>query len=212
MVKEKMVSLAVNGGIQYGGSKLTGKQLIVLGKHLDEDQEVELTTFQSIYIKVPESKVDPVQKELQEVGFSVYKNGPYVKNLRTCSFCKGEEKEGMPIAIELNKRIAGKEVPFPLRPSYTGCPNACGEPLVNDIGVLKRGETYEVYIGGQATGTDAKAGMLFEEGMTPEQLYTCVDRIIEVYKENGKKREKFSKFINRYGFDSVKRDVCIIEE
>ncbi len=37
-----------------------------------------------------------------------------MKSLRTCNFCKGSEEEGMPVAIELNKRIAGKSVPFTL--------------------------------------------------------------------------------------------------
>jgi precorrin-3B C17-methyltransferase len=77
----------------------------------------------------------------------------------------------MPVAIELNKRIAGKEVPFTLRPAYTGCPNACGEPLVNEIGVLKRKDTYELYVGGKANGLDAKTGDLIKDGMSPNELF-----------------------------------------
>ncbi len=38
------IKIAVNGGIQFG-AKLNAKQLALLAKYLDEDQEVELTTF-----------------------------------------------------------------------------------------------------------------------------------------------------------------------
>ncbi len=205
MEREKMVPLAINGGIGFG-AKLNQKQLIELAKHLDEDTELEITTFQQLYIEIPESKLEVTKKELENVGFSCYPVGPYVKSLRTCNFCQGAEEEGMPIAIELNKRIAGQEVPFPLRPAYTGCPNACGEPLINDIGIIKRHEKYDLYIGGQAKGQDARIGQLFKEQLEPDLLYKVVDRLIQTYRENGKKREKFPKFTVRFGLDKLKQN------
>lgn len=203
-----MIPLAVNGGIGFG-AKLTPKQLITLGTYLEEDTEVELTTFQQIIIKVPEHKLDEVKIELEAVGFSVYKVGNYVKSLRTCGFCQGAEEEGMPIAIELNRRIAGQEVPFTIRPAYTGCPNACGEPLINDIGVIKRKEHFELYVGGQAVGTNARTGVLLKDGLEPEELYELVDKVIDVYRNNGRKRERIAKFIDRYGFDNFKKAVGV---
>ncbi|MDQ0255932.1 NAD(P)H-nitrite reductase large subunit [Evansella vedderi] len=208
MAEVKMIPLAVNGGIGFG-AKLTPKQLIALGTYLDDDTEVELTTFQQIIIQVPENKVEVATEELEKVGFSVYKVGPYVKSLRTCGFCQGAEEEGMPIAIELNKRIAGKSVPFTVRPAYTGCPNACGEPLINDIGVIKRKDHFELYVGGQAVGTNARTGVLLKDGLEPEELYELVDKVLEVYRNNGRKRERIAKFIDRYGFDALKKDVGV---
>jgi len=206
--QEKRIPLAIHPGIGFG-AKLTAKQLMVLAQHVAEDTEIELTTFQQLYIEVLESKVEQTKKELEAVGLDCYPVGLYVKSLRTCNFCQGAEEEGMPVAIELNRRMAGREVPFPLRPAYTGCPNACGEPLINDIGVLKRKEHYEVYIGGQARGEDATTGLLFRDQLTPEQLYQVVDQLINLYQQNGKKREKFSRFINRYGFEQLQQEVKI---
>ncbi|MCT8137723.1 nitrite reductase [Anaerobacillus sp. CMMVII] len=208
MSTTKMVSLAVNGGIGFG-AKLTPKQLVALGTYLDEDTEIELTTFQQLIIQVAEENVETAKKALEAVGFSVYKVGPYVKSLRTCNFCQGADEEGMPVAIELNKRIAGQEVPFTLRPAYTGCPNACGEPLINDIGVIKRNDHYELYVGGQAKGEDARAGVLLKDQLEPEELYRLVDAVLEVYRNNGRKREKLAKFIHRYGFENLKKAVSV---
>ena len=191
--KEKKVKLAINGGIAFG-AKLNVKQLGVITQYMNDGDELELTTFQQLYIEVLESKVKFVKGKFMEVGLSCYPVGNFVKSLRTCNFCKGEEEEGMPVAIELNKRIAGKTVPFTLRPAYTGCPVGCGEPLVNDIGVMKVQNGYDLYIGGKAKGKDAQIGTLFMEQLMPEQLYKIVEKIITIYAEQGKKREPLFKF------------------
>ncbi|WP_077620393.1 nitrite reductase [Bacillus sinesaloumensis] len=204
---EKKIKLAVNGGISFG-AKLNAKQLVVIAEYMNDGDELELTTFQQLYIDVIESKVDLAIEKFKEVGLSCYPVGNYVKSLRTCNFCKGAEEEGMPVAIELNKRIAGKQVPFTLRPAYTGCPVGCGEPLVNDIGVMKVRDGYDLYIGGKAKGKDARTGILTAEQLTPEQLYDVVDKIITIYTENGKKREPLAKFINRFGIENIKNAIA----
>ncbi|ARD47535.1 nitrite reductase [Sporosarcina sp. P33] len=207
MQTEKKVKLAVNGGISFG-AKLNAKQLLVLADILG-DQELELTTFQQLYIEVLERDVDLIQMKFSEVGISCYRVGNYVKSLRHCNFCKGAEEEGMPVAIELNNRIAGRPVPFTLRPAYTGCPIGCGEPLVNDIGVIKSRNGYDLYIGGNAKGAYAKTGALFLEQVQPEELYSAVDKVIDFYVENGKKREPFYKFVNRFGVERIKQEIAL---
>ncbi|PAE07590.1 nitrite reductase [Terribacillus saccharophilus] len=205
---DKKIKLAVNGGISFG-AKLNAKQLHVIAAYMEDGDELELTTFQQLYINVFENEVEFVKEKFREAGLSCYPVGNFVKSLRTCNFCKGEEKEGMPVAIELNERIAGKSVPFTLRPAYTGCPIGCGEPLVNDIGVMKLKNGYDLYIGGKAKGKDAKTGVLFLEQLDPENLYQVVERLIDIYSEHGKKREPFFKFINRYGIDNLKEQLAV---
>lgn len=205
---ENMVKIAVNGGISFG-AKLTGKQLITIAKYMPEDTELELTTFQQLYIEVPEEKLEETKQEFQDVGLSCYPIGNFVKSLRTCNFCKGAEAEGMDVAIELNKIVAGRPVPFTLKPAYTGCPVGCGEPLINDIGVMKMRETYNLYVGGKSKGADAVVGTLFLESLTPYELLEAVDKIITIYSVNGKKREPFFKFVKRYGFDNLLKEVVL---
>ncbi|ALC88107.1 nitrite reductase [Bacillus sp. FJAT-22090] len=204
---DKKIKLAVNGGISFG-AKLNAKQLAVIVEYMSDSDELELTTFQQLYIEIPESKLELVEEKFNEVGLSCYPVGNFVKSLRTCNFCKGSEEEGMPVAIELNKRIAGKPVPFTLRPAYTGCPIGCGEPLVNDIGIMKVKNGYDLYIGGKAKGKDAQIGTLLMEQLMPEQLYKVVEKIIHIYAEQGKKRETFIKFIDRFGFENLKNEVA----
>ena len=101
------VKIAINGGIGFG-AKLNSKQLMTISKYMNEEDELELTTFQQLYIEIPENRKEEIIEELKCVGLACYPVGNFVKSLRTCNFCKGEEEEGMPVAKELNRRIAGK--------------------------------------------------------------------------------------------------------
>ncbi|EFV74667.1 nitrite reductase [Cytobacillus sp. FSL W8-0315] len=206
--QRKKVKMAVNGGINFG-AKLNAKQLLVIAKYMEDQDELELTTFQQLYIDVFEDKKDEIISEFEQAGLRCYPVGSFVKSLRTCNFCKGEEEEGMPVAKELNERIAGIPVPFTLKPAYTGCPVGCGEPLVNDIGIMKVKDHYDLYIGGKAKGKDAEPGYLLMKNLKPENLYAAVEKIIEFYQQQGKKREAFHKFVNRIGKETILKEINI---
>lgn len=198
----KKIKIAINGGVGFG-AKLNSKQLVRISKYMNEDEELELTTFQQLYIEIPEDKKEDIIEEFQSVGLACYPVGNFIKSLRTCNFCKGEEEEGMPVAKELNRRIAGKAVPFTLKVAYTGCPIGCGEPMLSDIGVMKIRDHYNLYVGGKAKGKDAEVGSLLKENLTPEELYETVEKIIAIYSQMGKKRETFYKFLKRIGRDQL---------
>ena len=197
----KTIKIAVNGGISFG-AKLNAKQLMTLASYLPQDAELELTTFQQLYLEIEEDKFEEIQKEFEQIGLHCYPVGNFVKSLRTCNFCKGSEEEGMPVAKEINRRISGIPVPLTLKPAYTGCPIGCGEPMVSDIGIMKMKDTYNLYIGGKSKGFDAEVGKLVGEKLTPEELYTRIDKMVYDYSENGKKRESFHKFIHRIGLEN----------
>lgn len=198
----KKIKIAINGGIGFG-AKLNSKQLITISKYMKDDEELELTTFQQLYIEIPEDKKEAIIEEFESVGLACYPVGNFVKSLKTCNFCKGEIEEGMPVAKELNQRIAGKTVPFTLKVAYTGCPIGCGEPMLSDIGIMKMKDHYNLYVGGKAKGKDAEVGTLLLENLTPEELYDSVEKIVALYAQNGKKRETFYKFLRRIGREQL---------
>ncbi len=200
--EDKKIKIAVNGGIEFG-AKLNSKQLLTITKYMEDDAQLELTTFQQLYLEIPENKKEEIIEEFNRVNLSCYPVGNFVKSLRTCNFCKGEEEEGMPVAKEINNRIAGKAVPFTLKVAYTGCPVGCGEPMLSDIGIMKIKDHYNLYVGGKAKGKDAEVGSLLQENLTPDELYDKIERIINVYSQNGKKRETFFKFLKRIGKEEL---------
>lgn len=202
MEKQEKIKLAINGGIGFG-AKLNANQLVTISKYMGEDEELELTTFQQLYIEIPVDDQEEVIEEFTKVGLACYPVGNFVKSLRTCNFCKGEEAEGMPVAKELNRRIAGKPVPVTLKAAYTGCAVGCGEPMLSDIGVMKNRDRYNLYVGGKAKGKDAEVGSLLLENLSPDELYEAVEKIIAGYAETGKKRETFYKYSKRIGISQL---------
>lgn len=204
--KAQKIKLAVNGGIHFG-SRLNAKQLITLAKYLGPEDSLELTTFQQLYLEIDAGEKESIVKELQSIGLSCYPVGNYVKSLRTCNFCKGELEEGMPVAKEINRRFAGVEVPFTLKMAYTGCPVGCGEPLMNDVGIMKKGDSYAIYIGGKSKGEDARAGVILFEDLLPDELYVVIQSVLEIYKNHAKKRENFAKFVARFSVGKFREEV-----
>ncbi|KYP79914.1 hypothetical protein [Ferroacidibacillus organovorans] len=131
------------------------------------------------------------------------------KNLAVCNFCKGAESEGLEAARELDKAIAGMSVPFPMRVGYSGCPNACGESLSKDIGIVKIKDTFNVYVGGETKTLNASSGKLIMEKVTSDLLPGVVNQIVKVYQKNGRKRERFSHFLKRFGLDALRNELAI---
>ncbi len=73
-----------------------------------------------------------------------------------------------------------------------------------DIGIMKIKAVYDLYIGGKSKGKDSEAGMLFWGEPFPDQLYTAICKLIDIYQQNGKKREAFHEFVNRYGIENLR--------
>jgi precorrin-3B C17-methyltransferase len=66
---------------------------------------------------------------------------------------------------------------------------------------------YDVYIGGKAKGKDAQIEAILFEAFTPEQLYDTIQKPIDIYAQNGKKRELFAKLVNWYRLDTIKQQL-----
>ncbi|MCM3631623.1 nitrite reductase [Paenibacillus glycanilyticus] len=188
---------AVSPGFEEGGSLFKPEQLAMLGSIVGADAKIELTTFKQLYIEMDENRIEDVQVQLRLVGLDIQPAGFYTKNLNTCNFCRGAADAGLDLAKRLDQAIAGKEVPSPLKIGYAGCALGTSEPLLKDISVVKMNKVYDVYVGGEAKGIKARLGELFVSGIPEEQVISLVTRLITVFQEQGKKKEKFSKFVER---------------
>src|SRR5699024_8387685 len=144
------------------------------------EDELELTTFQQLYIEIPKDNKDVVIKEFESVGLKCYPVGNYVKSLRTCNFCKGVEREGMSVAKEINRRIAGKPVPFTLKVAYTGIIIGCSELIISNICIMKYKYHYNLYIGGKSKEKYADVDTILKKNLTPEEKYDTLEKIITV--------------------------------
>ncbi|WP_223066146.1 nitrite reductase [Paenibacillus caui] len=188
---------AVTPGFEVGGTLFKPEQLAVLGSIVGEDAKIEMTTFKQLYVEMQEDRVQEAQGKLREAGLEIHPAGFYTKSLITCNFCRGAEDAGMQVAKELDQAIAGYETPSPLKIGYSGCGLATGEPLLKDIGVVKMKDRFHIYIGGEAKTLKPTIGLLFMTDVSAADLIKVVVGLIRHYQSNGKKKEKFAKFIER---------------
>jgi precorrin-3B C17-methyltransferase len=193
---------AVPPGSQEGGSLFKPEQLAVLGSIVGDDAKIELTTFKQLYVEMQEDRIDDVQIQLKEAGLDI-QPGFYTKNLITCNFCRGAEDAGLNEAALLDQAIVGIEVPSPLKIGYAGCALGTSEPLLKDIAVVKMNKVYDIYVGGEAKGIKARLGQLYASGITKDRIIPIVTRSITIFQEQGKKKEKFSKFVERLTIEDL---------
>jgi precorrin-3B C17-methyltransferase len=203
---------AVSPGFQEGGTIFKPEQLAVLGSIVGADAKVEMTTFKQLYVEMQEERMDEVQVKLKEAGLDIQPAGFYTKNLITCNFCRGAEDAGLEVAAMLDQVIVGKEVPSPLKIGYAGCALGTSEPLLKDIAVVKMIEVYDIYVGGEAKGLKARLGQLLISGVTKTELIPMITRLIVFFQELGKKKEKFSKFIERITMEELQKTITAIQK
>lgn len=196
------IMFAVTPGLKH---RFTGAQLAALARAVGPDADVELTTVQQLLVTLPAARAATARAELAAAGLRVYAAGAVVKNVRACSFCKGDEEEGYAAAVALDDAVAGLPVPFPLRVAYSGCPNGCAEPLLQDIGVVKTPGGYDVYAGGRAQGLNPRPGVPVARGLAEGELPAAVRRIITAYQQEGRRRERFWQWFDRVGAAAVAR-------
>ncbi|CAG7657033.1 nitrite reductase [Paenibacillus allorhizosphaerae] len=198
---------AVTPGFEVGGTVFKPEQLAVLGAAVGADARIEMTTFKQLYVEMQEERAEEAKFKLQQIGLEVYPAGFYTKSLITCNFCKGAEEAGLSTARALDEAVAGLAAPSPLKIGYSGCALATGEPLLKDIGVVKMRDAYDIYIGGEAKSLKAAPGFLFMERVSEDQLIPVVRGLIQYFQDHGKKKEKFSKFIERVTADALRAAV-----
>ncbi|WP_256759723.1 nitrite reductase [Cohnella sp. WQ 127256] len=199
-----MQKFAVTPGFEVGGTLFKPEQLAILGRIIGENAKIELTTFKQLYVAMEEDRLEEVQGELREVGLQILPSGFFTKSLIACNFCKGADEARLELAKALDEAISGHEVPSPLKIGYAGCALGTSEPLLKDIAVVKMKDAFDIYVGGEAKGLKAHLAKLFMSGVKEEQVIPIVSRLIFTFQEQGKKKEKFSKFIERITIETLR--------
>jgi ferredoxin-nitrite reductase len=108
------------------------------------DGELRLTESQNVVISgVPKARLDELRSELstpeRQRAFRL-EPGPLLAEAVSCTgnrFCSfaliPTKTTALAVVEELERRL---ELPHPVRTHWTGCPNACGQPYMGQIGLM----------------------------------------------------------------------------
>ena len=104
--------------------------------------EVHLTTRQTIEIPhIHHTKLEAIEADLMKNGTPVGSERDEIVNIVACpgtDRCKFANIDTISLAMKLDEKLFGKEMPTKLRISISGCPYACTSPILNEIGITGR--------------------------------------------------------------------------
>jgi NAD(P)H-nitrite reductase large subunit len=107
------------------------------------------------------------------------------------------------MALELEKMYVDVDLPAKVKFGVSGCPFCCAESYVRDVGLIGTKKGWNVIFGGNS-GAKARVGDLLAKNLDKDAAIDLVKRALEYYKENGKKRERTARFMNRNGVAELK--------
>lgn len=135
--------------------------------------------------------------------------GLCMRSVKICpgtTFCKRGQQDAVGLGIELDKRYHGMELPSKFKMAVSGCQNSCAEPAVRDIGIMGTPKGYVVMVGGNA-GFKPRLGDRIATQLEPDQVLDLVEKIINWFKENGKRNERIGELIDRVGLGTLKTGI-----
>ncbi|NYT17769.1 MAG: 4Fe-4S dicluster domain-containing protein [Methanomicrobiales archaeon] len=115
---------------------------------------VQMTVRQTIELPhMPPEQLDAITRDLSTNGTPLGAERDEVKNVIACTGnqrCIFGNIDAVALALEIDKRVFGREMPVKIRIAVSGCPNACTSPMLNEIGVM--GKIEPIRVPGMCTG------------------------------------------------------------
>jgi NAD(P)H-nitrite reductase large subunit len=169
---------------------------------------IKITSGQRLaLVGLKEEDIEPVWNELNmEAGKATELCVHYVQACPGTAVCKLGVQDSLGLGLELEKLFIGVELPAKVKMGISGCQMTCGESFVRDIGVIGKKNGYTFIFGGNSGGSP-RIGDVLAENLTKEQVIDLAKKCLEYYRNNGKKRERTSTFMERTGLDALKKGV-----
>ncbi len=201
-------------GVPVERGRLTGAQMAAAADLAERfggpDAMIGLSNKQNLlFINIPTARTAEMGAALAEAGLPV--RAPLWRtDLVSCTgtqFCNLAIVETKDRAARILKFLEEEcDIDSPIFVSVTGCPNACAQYQIADIGLMgvvcnfrgHRGtEAYNVFLGG-ALGKDAAFGSLTLKKVPADHIHKSIKQVVDAYKENRvDSEETFRQWVQR---------------
>ena len=135
--------------------------------------------------------------------------GLCVRSVKACpgtTFCKRGQQDSLGLGMKFDEKYHGLEMPNKFKIGVSGCPNNCADAPVCDVGLTGMPKGWKLWAGG-CLGARPRLGEIIAENLTTEQAETAVEKIINWFKENGKRTERLGRTMDRVGIEEFKQAV-----
>lgn len=198
-------------GIALTGGRTSADELTRLAELAEQygSGSVRLTNQQSVILPdIADAKLAQLAGELQQASFN-YQPSWVERGIIACTgiqFCKLALAETKNRAVELSQHLESVvQLDDPVRISVTGCPNACGQHHICDVGLegalttiggVKQ-ETFQVFLGG-GVGKHETFGRRTGARIPADKLAASLARLFTHYKKEKQSEETFQEFCLRH--------------
>jgi len=168
-------------------------------------QAVKITSAARITIVgLKEEDIDNAWKDLSlNLGHAV---GLCVRSIKACpgmDFCKLAKQDSLGMGMKLDKIYHGMELPSKTKMGVSGCTNQCAENCIKDVSLMGKKSGWTLMVGGNGASRP-RLSEVFAEELDSDTALLLIEKIVDYYKENGKKGERIGKMIDRIGLDTLK--------
>ncbi|MEG0152274.1 MAG: NAD(P)/FAD-dependent oxidoreductase [Niameybacter sp.] len=171
---------------------------------------LKVTAAQRIaLVGIKENDLDAVWEDLgMKPGAAI---GLCVRSVKICpgtTFCKKGLNDSVGVGAKLDGLYHGQNLPNKLKIGVSGCPHSCSDSHTRDIGLIGVTKGWRVYVGGKG-GARPRLGDLFVPLIEEEKLFSLVEKIVDVYAQNGQGHERLGDYIDRVGLEVFKEQVGV---
>lgn len=153
-------------------------------------------------------KEEDIDRVWQDLGMAAGRAvGLCIRSIRACpgtTFCKLGQQDALGLGLKLDTLYHGMELPGKCKMAVSGCPLNCAESSVRDIGLIGKVEGWRLLIGGNV-GQDPRIAQEIATGLTEEQVLKAIEKVLQCYREEGKRGERLGKMIERTGIGIFKQ-------
>jgi sulfite reductase (ferredoxin) len=201
--------------VQLGLS--SGDQLIAIADLVESfGGDIRLTRQQNLIVTgVPNERIDEVLAQLDELGLPLSTNEIWANSIACtgephCNFSVGETKDRLRILVSHLERTFGDEI-AELRLHLDGCPHACAQHWVGDLGFQattgkdadgNRISAYDIFVRGSLGPVPEIGGSLFRR-VASEDLERAVEGLVRGWLADRLEGESFTAFQRRLSDDEL---------
>jgi sulfite reductase beta subunit-like hemoprotein len=193
----------------------SGDQLIAVADLVDSfEGDIRLTRQQNLIV-TGVSDVDATLEQLAELGLPLATNEIWANSIACtgephCNFSVGETKDRLRILVAHLERTFGDEI-AELRLHLDGCPHACAQHWVGDLGFQattgkdadgNRNSAYDIFVRGSLGPVPQVGGSLFRR-VASEQLESAVEGLVRGWLDGRADGETFTDFQRRSTDDEL---------
>ena len=178
----------------------------VVEKH--EIPFVKITSGQRIaLIGMKEDQIEQIYEDLQmDPGKATELCLHYVQACPGTDVCKFGVLDSLGFGRQLEEMLAGRDLPAKFKIGVSGCQFSCAENQVRDLGLMAKKSGWTLSFGGHS-GRLARVADVIAEDLSDQQTIEMINKLVDFYSENAKKRERSCKFIERIGVEELKKQI-----